>query len=207
MEKYTKNYLLNDLLCTGSELKVRTELIQCVSKDLASIPEICFKIEDMNIKYEQNKVIKKNLVFNEKAGLKLANDLDRLQVYNLVHGDLNRKNILFDGELYRIVDWEPSLLQIKNGVKMMMFTPPYISLNDLNSKKLTETTDKLAWFFFILRIRNVLDTKSIAYMFRMRMNNRGLILPFHERILHKESFVSLFHRANDIKNMDYLKSC
>ncbi len=49
--------------------------------------------------------------------LSLARDLDAMAGWGMVHGDLNRKNILWTEEGYRLVDFEPVLcVRRTNGI-------------------------------------------------------------------------------------------
>jgi len=65
-----------------------------------------------------------------------------------VHGDLNMKNILFDGKNFIIIDLEPSLFQIKNKIKQLMIAPPYWSFNDIQNNTVSTESDKIGFFVF-----------------------------------------------------------
>ena len=71
--------------------------------------------------------------------------------FGFVHGDINRKNIMFDGERLRLVDLEPDLFQERDGVKTIMVTSPYIATSDLRLGTVSAATDRLG-FACICRI-------------------------------------------------------
>ena len=80
----------------------------------------------------------------------LSDSLNYLDEMGFVHGDLNRKNIVFTKSNLKVIDLEPSLYQIKNNKKCLMITLPYISKFDLKNRVITNRTDKLGFIYFIL---------------------------------------------------------
>lgn len=82
---------------------------------------------------------------------KLISTLEYFEREGFVHGDLNTKNILFSESGFRIIDYEISLRQLKDGQSVFMATRPYISTADLEHDKITVATDKKSFFCFILR--------------------------------------------------------
>lgn len=85
---------------------------------------------------------KKNAVTN------LANDLDEMLNLGLVHGDLNYSNVIFDGNLLRIIDFEPSFKQVKNQRKILASGLSFRSKNDYHNNSITSETDKIGFYFF-----------------------------------------------------------
>lgn len=76
-------------------------------------------------------------------GLWLADLLDEAHQMDLVHGDLNPKNLLVDGDRVHVLDWEPCLKQLQGSRGVLMGTMPWIDLDDQRSKRLTSRTDLL----------------------------------------------------------------
>lgn len=92
----------------------------------------------------------------------LVKALDYLKSIGFVHGDLNKKNIIYTTNGFRIIDFEPSLLQQKGGRKQFMITTPYISRLDLEEGTITIRTDKLAFYYFILRINQKMTSRNVV---------------------------------------------
>lgn len=66
----------------------------------------------------------------------------------LPHGDINVKNVIWSGQEFVLIDWEP-LLEIDLGdVVLLRGTRPYISVRDRLRSSLTKDTDKLGFFYF-----------------------------------------------------------
>ena len=85
--------------------------------------------------YTQNYVKQKKIVnINKSQFGDLISALEYLSSVSFVHGDLNRKNIIYSKDGFKIIDLEPSLKQIVDGAPKFMVTKPYISKNDLDSK-------------------------------------------------------------------------
>lgn len=71
------------------------------------------------------------------------------QNWKLRHlGDINRKNIIYSENKLWLIDIEPSLKQIKNGLKKWMVTSPYAAHEDLKNNNITEATDIYAFDYF-----------------------------------------------------------
>ena len=81
----------------------------------------------------------------------LAELLDMISP-TLVHGDITLKNLIFDGERFQLIDWEPCLFQIRDGREMLLYTEPYISREDRRRGELSFQTDKLGFFFLCIRL-------------------------------------------------------
>ena len=66
----------------------------------------------------------------------------------LVHGDLNHSNIIFDGNLLRLIDFEPSFKQVKNQRRILASGLSFRSKNDYQKNVITAETDKIGFYFF-----------------------------------------------------------
>jgi len=151
--KVTKNYLITDLL--DFDWQSRVELIEQISSSLTLIPKISFTQTVANeLLYHQQLVVKERCP-KESILAKLqclALELDDFSATGLVHGDICYKNILYDGFAFRLVDLEPSFNQIRNGRSVLLYTPPYIALDDYKNNNLTSATDKVGFYFFCKRL-------------------------------------------------------
>jgi hypothetical protein len=77
----------------------------------------------------------------------LGHELEAIN-QNLPHGDINVKNVIWTGQKFVLIDWEP-LLEIAHGnVTVLRGTRPYISKRDYIRGELTKDTDKLGFFYF-----------------------------------------------------------
>ena len=92
----------------------------------------------------------------------LAHTLQFLEDIGFVHGDINSKNILYTNSGYKLVDYEPDLYQLKNGLKEMRVTVPYIALRDKESGTITSLTDKIGFCYFLMRITGKFTPKDIV---------------------------------------------
>lgn len=80
-----------------------------------------------------------------EALLSFAADLDRLHERGLIHWDVKPANILYDGEALFLIDWEPSLLQYRDGRATAVVTRAYVAPSERGSVSLTARTDRFGW--------------------------------------------------------------
>jgi serine/threonine protein kinase len=78
-----------------------------------------------------------------------SQSLDRLYEEGFIHGDINRKNIIYSEDKLCLIDFEPSLLQLKNQVKQWMSTRPYRHHEDIQNNNITVKSDLLGFGCFI----------------------------------------------------------
>lgn len=80
-----------------------------------------------------------------------------------VFGDLNFKNIVFDGEKYRIIDFEPFTCVVKNKVPQYRVTRPYFHSHDESTKSVSYLTDRIGLIGLYLRLN--FGLKDSKYFF------------------------------------------
>ena len=153
MEFKLKNYALIDLLDEKSAILSRCNLIERASISISSIPKTTFTFLEDTLVYRQEFVKEENwnlisLESKKTAVTNLAIDLDKMLDLGLVHGDLNYSNIIFDGKLLRLIDFEPSFKQVKNQRKILASGLSFRSKNDYHSNSITAETDKIGFYFF-----------------------------------------------------------
>ncbi len=153
MEFKIKNYALVDLLDEKSALLSRCNLIEQASISISAIPRTSFTFLEDRLVYRQEFVKKENwtrisLERKKTAVTYLAIDLDEMLGMGLVHGDLNHSNIIFDGNLLRLIDFEPSFKQVKNQRRILASGLSFRSKNDYHNNSITSETDKIGFYFF-----------------------------------------------------------
>ena len=147
---YKKGILKDDY----NQILTRVSIINSFLDYNLNIPSTVVTIEKDEIIVKQNylkKVEKLNDIptnTREKLLLDLEATIDTLHSIGFVHGDINRKNIIYAENKLWLIDIEPSLKQIKNGLKRWMVTSPYAAPEDLKNKNITEATDIYAFDCF-----------------------------------------------------------
>jgi len=77
----------------------------------------------------------------------LAHELNQINI-SIPHGDIVKKNVLWNGSNFVLVDWEPLLEYGAEPAIFFKSTKPYISRLDIKNSKITSNTDKIALFYF-----------------------------------------------------------
>ena len=101
-----------------------------------------------------------------------------------------------NGERLYLVDWEPALLQRREGRVTWCYTEPYISLGDIERDALTTETDKLGFFFLCLTLRHgpgrIEQTRALI---RARRHVQRCMTPVDEETFMTLSFGELVDLA------------
>jgi hypothetical protein len=153
LEFKIKNYAFVDLLDDMSSIISRCNLIETASFSISSIPKVNFIFLKDQLVYRQEYVKKEKwkIISLESKKLALTNlaiDLDEMQDLGLVHGDMNYSNFIFDGNLLRLIDFEPSFKQVKNQRRILASGLSFRSKNDYQNNSITSETDKIGFYFF-----------------------------------------------------------
>lgn len=153
MEFKIKNFAFVDLLDDKSSIISRCNLIETASFSISSIPKIHFIFLKDQLVYRQEYVKKEKwkIISPESKKIALTNlaiDLDEMQDLGLVHGDMNYSNFIFDGNLLRLIDFEPSFKQVKNQKRILASGLSFRSKNDYQNNSITSETDKVGFYFF-----------------------------------------------------------
>lgn len=162
-----KIYDLNNLL--DEDWGVRVNLINNLAPNYRVVPRTKISVDTKQgiAIYSQQRVVNVSQnSFNIKYLYDFAEGLDNLASGSFIHGDINYKNILFNGAKYYLIDLEPSLIQRKNGKDSLMYTAPYISVDDFTLKSLSTLTDKIGFLWFCER----LISKKRVFDHKLRMN-------------------------------------
>lgn len=134
------------------------------------------------------------MILNHSALERFSIFLDDMTSDGFVHGDLNRKNILYDGKDYVLVDLEPSLNIRKNGKFYFIVTPPYISIDDMKENNISSRTDKVGFYYFIKRLKGEFLTSDIPALFENRCKKLLDTLPEKEELFCKKSFIEILRK-------------
>lgn len=93
----------------------------------------------------------------------LQEALEHAWGFGLVHGDLNRKNILLTTSGYQLVDIEPLLcVPLASGSVYLRTTRPYLARADLEKRTVTVISDRLGWYCFSAWIRGAVSRPALA---------------------------------------------
>ena len=117
-EFFTKRFFRSDLLCTEIELTLRLDLIQKASRSLEFIPNIQFTYEEGVIIYKQ-KFIEGDNRFTSNSFYEFANNLNTMYRLGLIHADIHKRNIIIDKGRVYLIDFEPSMVQLKFNKKIV----------------------------------------------------------------------------------------
>jgi len=148
---YKKINLLDDL----TVIEKRLSQIVKLSYLMEFIPQTNFSYKDDLLIMRQEYLIDKKKLKEIDSSKKMhliknfSLSLDRLYEEGFVHGDINRKNIIYSKNKLFLVDFEPSLLQIKDRAKQWMSTRPYRHHDDIQNNNITAKSDFLGFACFV----------------------------------------------------------
>lgn len=119
----------------------RIALMKKLSKVSPIFPKFHFEIQEKTIR-QYSEPIKSCKWPEEKTILKklwieFKNEIYNMHKYGYVHGDILRKNILFDGCRLRLIDHELSLVIGKE----LRVTFPWVAQEDLIQRNVSQKTD------------------------------------------------------------------
>ena len=150
-----KIYKKVNLLDDQKDIKIRLSQIVKLSHSMKFIPETNHSYEEDLLVMKQKQLMKDKRLKEIEPSRKLllikgfSQSLDRLYEGGFIHGDINRKNIIYSEDKLCLIDFEPSLLQLKNQVKQWMSTRPYRHHEDIQNNNITVKSDLLGFGCFI----------------------------------------------------------
>ena len=149
-----KKFSLKNSYNSLVHIKKRCNKINHISKNFLFVPFTLFEVNNYEIISKQILIISEKVRRTEKLILlkNLALNLDKLNKLNIVHGDINFKNIVFTKKRIFLIDWEPVLIKRINKNFFLRSTFPYYSVSDLKSKKITRKTDLIGFLFLCERL-------------------------------------------------------
>jgi hypothetical protein len=149
--KYWPKEIFSNNLCN---FNLRLKFLESLSGNFESFREHKFYNEGNLIKLETEFIEEKVGPIGNKSIdplLKLANDLIEINQF-IPHGDILKRNVIWDGKNFVLIDWEPLLEYVVPPNIFFKSTKPYISSADLEKSKVTINTDKIAFFYFCRKI-------------------------------------------------------
>ena len=149
-----KKFSLKNSYNSLVHIKKRCNKINHISKNFLFVPFTLFEVNNYEIISKQIFIISEKVRRAEKLILlkNLALNLDKFDKLNIVHGDINFKNIVFTKKRIFLIDWEPVLIKRINKNFFLKSTFPYYSFSDLKSKKITRKTDLIGFLFLSERL-------------------------------------------------------
>ena len=150
-----KIYKKVNLLDNQKDIKIRLSQIVKLSHSMKFIPETNHSYEEDLLVMKQKRVTKDKKLQEIEPVQKMilienfSQSLDSLFEEGFIHGDINRKNIIYSEDKLCLIDFEPSLLQLKNQVKQWMSTRPYRHHEDIQNNNITVKSDLLGFGCFI----------------------------------------------------------
>lgn len=149
-----RQWKTTDLL--DQDIGSRLELIASLSDRLRSIPRTRFSRRATTLVQVQRDVgpcLRLKSPLQARAIVHLASDLDELSSTGLVHGDICPRNICFDGSQYWLLDWEPSLRQIRIERATVIATYPYLAPSETRgSPRLTSLSDRVGLYLTLASV-------------------------------------------------------
>jgi len=150
-----KVYKKENLLDDPNNIKTRLSQIVKLSSAMQFMPETNYSYEADLLVIKQKRLAKdddlKEIKHWERLPIveQFAQSLDKLHSTGFIHGDINRKNILYSADRLCLIDLEPSLLQVKDKVKQWMSTRPYRHYKDIKNNTITVKSDLLGFGCFL----------------------------------------------------------
>jgi len=193
-----KIYPKEALLDADSQVKHRIALINGFDyKRYRSLVGTEIVEQNDHYSYRQDLLeIKKIKSLKRSDFLGLVRALEYFNLLNFVHGDLNKKNIIYTEDGFKIIDYEPSHVQIKNKIKQLMVTIPYVLRSDLEGNIATTATDKIGFFYFVLRVNNAFSSMNIVKL--TKELNHDTVLGFDVNTINSITYLELLDRAYSI---------
>jgi len=152
---FYKIYKKDNLLDDPNSIKARLNQIVKLTATIKFMPKTSYLYEKDLLRMDQRQLIKQKDLkeINPTNRLSLveqfAQSLDEVYEEGFIHGDINRKNIIYSEDRLCLVDFEPSLLQVKDRVKQWMSTRPYRHHEDIQNNNITVKSDFLGFGCFI----------------------------------------------------------
>jgi serine/threonine protein kinase len=152
---FYKIYKKDNLLDDPNSIKARLNQIVKLTATMKFMPKTSYLYEEDILRMDQRQLIKqadlKEINPTNRLSLveQFAQSLDEVYEDGFIHGDINRKNIIYSEDRLCLIDFEPSLLQVKDRVKQWMSTRPYRHHEDIQNNNITVKSDFLGFGCFI----------------------------------------------------------
>jgi hypothetical protein len=195
-----KEYSFTNLDCRPEAVISRITDIHLASDRFEFIPETKILVVVDNVQYIQERIIKKG--FNSKKELidaldELGKNLEKLNSYGFIHGDITPRNLIYDGSRFMIIDLEPCFLQWKKNRRVLKSSQGILSTNNRLKKSVDFETDKLGYFYTVCSylLGKIYRTYSSFSVF-----HEGIIFRFTEKQIFSLTYNEVFQDILTIKN-------
>lgn len=189
-----KRFLKQKLLDPIDIIENRIKIINHFDWNIPGLLNTLIIEEENSYIYRQKYCKQQKKQFYEEADFSgLLETLTYFQQIGFVHGDLNRKNIFWTKEGFKILDYEPSLYQLKNGKKQFMITKPYFSKEEVKRGEISILTDKIAFFYFILRINGGFSNLKLIEL--TKIFNHQVVLGMCEKDFGQLNYKTILTKA------------
>jgi hypothetical protein len=148
---YRKHYPWESLCDDARDIRARCERIERITRTIEAIPAVHFQITDTAVEYAQELVSRcpwRGIDGTRRAAAvhDLAETCARLSADGFVHGDISPLNVVFDGRRLRLVDFEPSLRQVRFGKRVTMSSVPRLWTASARTGRPTTDSDRIGFY-------------------------------------------------------------
>ena len=153
-------------------MKDRLDFFVSISGSDGPIPDLHWQRCENIIRTSHSKVnrLRSTKRVDLKVLLDFADALDQCLNFEYPHGDINRKNIIYDGDKLWLIDIEPVIRFDNNNRIFLRSTPPYIHPIDIENERLTILTDLLGFSCYAAFLMGLVDKPHLGLEAMKKIN-------------------------------------
>ena len=153
-------------------MKDRLDFFVSISGSGGPIPDFHWQRCENRIRTSHRKVnrLRSSKRVDLKVLLGFADALDQCLNFEYPHGDINRKNIIYDGDKLWLIDIEPVIRFDNNNRIFLRSTPPYIHPIDIENERLTILTDLLGFSCYAAFLMGLVDKPHLGLEAMKKIN-------------------------------------
>ena len=150
--------VLKTISFSGEIQKIESALTEVTKvfegiENLRQITTVKFlEVDGNNLTIHQERVYSRKPTENSTF-MFFINEVMEANRVGWVFGDINYKNVIFDGTRFRVIDFEPFTKILKREGVEYRVTPPYFHPLDQSLKRVTSLTDRLSLIGLYLRLK------------------------------------------------------
>ena len=130
--KLLKTWMRSSLLDEDSSIAQRIITLEKLISPI--VPKLSFQLCSDHIKLERTWMSHSQDSVPQRAWIKAHQELLKLHKVGIVHWDVRPSNLIWDGVHIWLIDWEPSLQQIRNGRSQLICSPDWMAPADFGSR-------------------------------------------------------------------------